>query len=277
MNRYAVLVPLHAGACLVGSIACSSDAERRTAQPSGTAAPAVPSGGGAPSDDGDPGAGIAGTSDASGAVRDMNSELPLTPELMAPNAGGAPGEGEEPADEGSPPLVFERENTGTGCAEPLLPPLGQLPDIPALPDPFLSVDGTRITRRADWLCRRREVAAQVQRYEMGQKPGRPSVLSASLQGNVLSVTAGEAAGSVTLSVTINRPSGAPAGPIPAVIGVVGRTGSLPSDIFDSRGIASMAFDIQQLAGQFPGRGDQPYNRVFGAETDAGAITRASPT
>jgi hypothetical protein len=190
-----------------------------------------------------------------------------SPPTLAPS----PVEG-EPLPTDPPPLVFEQENTGLDCLEPALPPVEQLPDISELPDPFISsADGTRLTTADGWRCRRREVAAQVQHYEMGDKPGRPSILDASLQGNVLSVTAGEAGGTVTLSVTINRPPGAASGPIPAVIGVVGRTGSLPSDIFDSRGIASMAFDVQQLAAQFPGRGNQPYNRVFGADTDAGSI------
>jgi len=187
------------------------------------------------------------------------------------NAQEASGTTGEPTADGPLPLVFDEENTGTDCPPPALPLVNQLPSISALPDPFLSADETHVTSRADWRCRRREVAAQVEHYEMGKKPENPSIVNASLQGNVLSVTAGEPGATVTLSVTLNRPSGAPEGPLPAVIGVVSRTGSLPSDIFDSRGIASIAFDIQQLAAQFPGRGDQPYNEVFGADTDAGAI------
>jgi hypothetical protein len=190
------------------------------------------------------------------------------PVQQEPAPGEQPG---EPAAEGPPPFVFDVQNTGTDCAAPPMPAVGQLPSIAALPDPFLFADGRRVTTRDDWRCRRREVAAQVENYEMGANPGRPSILDASLTGNQLSITAGEPGGTVTLSVTINRPNGAAQGPIPAIIGVSGRTGSLPSDIFDSRGIASMAFDIQQLAAQFPGRGDQPYNQVFGAGTPAGAI------
>jgi hypothetical protein len=50
-----------------------------------------------------------------------------------------------------------------------------------------------------------------------------------------------------------------------------------ADIFDSRGIASMAFNVQQLAAQFPGRGDPPYNHVFGADTESRSSFRAGRT
>jgi hypothetical protein len=203
-------------------------------------------------------------------------ELPLNPSGAGENGGDTPTvqeppSGDEPPGEGPPPFVFDVENTGTDCSAPPLPPVAQLPSIPALPDPFLFANGTRVATRAAWNCRRREVAAQVQSYEMGEKLGRPGIVDASLTGDQLSITAGEPGGTVVLSVTINRPNGAAEGAVPAIIGVAGRTGSLPADIFDSRGIASMAFDIQQLAAQFPGRGNQPYNQVYGASTPAGAI------
>jgi len=279
MTRSRVLISLHALAYCFASSACSSDGERSSSLPSGAVAPSRPAMGDG-TDNREPGAGIAPGSGVptmqGSAPGEVPGALPLAPEGTEPEPGSPPAEpppvvSGEPVAEGPPPFVFDEENTGTDCPAPALPPFAQLPAIPALPDPFFSASGARITTRADWRCRRREVAAQIENYEMGEHAGRPSILNASLQGNVLSLTAGEDAGTVTLSVTINRPSGAAAGPIPAVIGVVSRTGSLPADIFDSRGVASMAFDIQQLAAQFPGRGNQVYNRVFGADTDAGSM------
>jgi hypothetical protein len=68
----------------------------------------------------------------------------------------------------------------------------------------------------------------------------------------VNVTAG--AGSITLTTTITTPTGA--GPFPAVIGMdaAGGTGSLPSNIFTSRGIATMTFTSSQLTPQLPNRG-----------------------
>lgn len=265
--------------CCFGGVACSSDEGADTApaappfstvDPAPSEAAPEPSGsGGTPSESPAPGEGI----EAAGSAESGPDALPLKPSATGepPAAGSPDAPTDAPLAEGPPPFVFGEENTGSDCAEPALPALDQLVEIPELPDPFLSATGERITRRADWRCARRAVAARVQRYEMGDKPPRPTLLDASLDGDVLSVTAGEAGSTLTISAALNRPAGAPPGPLPLVIGVAGRTGSLPSDIFDSRGIASLAFSVQQVAGQFPGRGAEPYNQVFGADTDAGAI------
>src|SRR6185295_14892592 len=95
---------------------------------------------------------------------------PAAPPPAAPE-GAAPVE-PQPAS----PRAFE-ENGGAGCAAPALPPLEQLPAQPSLPDPFLSTNGQRITTRGEWACRRAEIAAQVQEYELGPKPPKPSVVT----------------------------------------------------------------------------------------------------
>jgi hypothetical protein len=41
-----------------------------------------------------------------------------------------------------------------------------LPVVAALPDPFRTMDGPRITRQDQWSCRRAEIAAQAQVYEL---------------------------------------------------------------------------------------------------------------
>src|SRR4051812_33263414 len=77
------------------------------------------------------------------------------------------------------PLVYNVENTGTGCAPPPLPPLSQLPVIEPLPDPFLWANGSgRSTSFSDWECHRNEFKRQIENYEIGVKPVRPDTLSA---------------------------------------------------------------------------------------------------
>jgi hypothetical protein len=71
-------------------------------------------------------------------------------------------------------------------------------------------------------------------------------------------------GSITLTTTITTPSGA--GPFPAIIGMdTGGTGSLPSSIFTSRGIATMTFTSSQLTPQLPNRGQ---GAIYGLYPDA---------
>ena len=61
------------------------------------------------------------------------------------------------------PLVYARENTGADCAKPPLPEFSALPSIPFLPDPFWKADGSRITTRDEWRCRRAETWQQFEK------------------------------------------------------------------------------------------------------------------
>ena len=42
-----------------------------------------------------------------------------------------------------------------------------------LPDPFRKLDGTRISAKSDWRCRRAEIKELAERYVYGDKPGKP--------------------------------------------------------------------------------------------------------
>jgi hypothetical protein len=125
--------------------------------------------------------------------------------------------------------------------------------VASLPDPFLMTSGTRITRRADWRCRRAEIGAQIQNYELGTKPAPPANETATFSNGTLTVKVTDGGGSITLTTNITTPTGN--GPFPAVIGMdTGGTGALPATIFTSRGIATMTFTSSQLTPQQPNRG-----------------------
>ena len=71
-----------------------------------------------------------------------------------------------------------------------------------------------------------------------------SKFEAKLAGNTITITVGENDQTITLTATINRPAGVPADKaIPALI----NPGSLPGQVFSSRGIATIAFNIGQVA------------------------------
>jgi hypothetical protein len=143
------------------------------------------------------------------------------------------------------PLVYPTENTGADCpAIPAQPAFGALTAISNLPDPFLMTGGTRITSRDAWRCRRAEISSLIQHWESGPKGAPPSGLTATLSGGKLTVVVSQGAASITLTSTITTPSGA--GPFPLVIGMNTATGSLPSSLFTSRGVATMTFTSSQL-------------------------------
>jgi hypothetical protein len=165
------------------------------------------------------------------------------------------------------PLVYEVENTGADCPEPPLPSFGELQTIRSLPDPFEWSDGRgRITSRADWRCRRAEIGAELQHYELGRKPAPPSNLGASFSNDTLKVTIEEGGKSLTLTAAITIPDGN--GPFPAVIGVgFFPTGSLPPDIFTSRGIAIIHYRESQITNAWSNvRGDGPFFDLYPDKT-----------
>jgi len=62
------------------------------------------------------------------------------------------------------------ENTTVDCtvAEPAEP--STLSKIQKLPDPFIKMDGTKISKRSDWHCRRQEILKQAEKYIYGERP-----------------------------------------------------------------------------------------------------------
>jgi hypothetical protein len=166
-----------------------------------------------------------------------------------------------PAPTGTQPVerAGSGENGGTGCAAPALPQLAGLSANPALPDPFLSSNGHRITTRAEWTCRRAEIAAQVQEYELGPKPPKPSIVTGALEKDTLTVTAGEPGRTVSFSVDITRPSNA-TGPVPALI-VIGRSALGP--VFSARGAAVITFDNNAMGAQANKREGDTYTNTRG--------------
>jgi hypothetical protein len=160
------------------------------------------------------------------------------------------------------PLVYNFENTGADCPIPYLPSFIELPTIQALPDPFMWADGRgRISNFSDWRYRRAEIGAQIQNYEIGTKPARPDSLTASYSGGILTVKVYKNGQTLTLTSTITLP--AVNGPFPAIIGVAfGGTGSLPSDIFSSRNIATITYNHNQVTTYGSPNNSDPYYKLY---------------
>jgi hypothetical protein len=163
---------------------------------------------------------------------------------------------------GAPQAPARVENGGAACAPPPLPPLEQLPAIESLPDPFLSASGRRITSRAEWACRRAEISAQVQEYELGPKPPRPSLVTGAIANEQLTVTTGEPGRTVSFSVGITRPANT-SGPVPGLI-VIGRSALSP--VFASHGAAVITFDNNAMGAQGNKKEGDTYTNTRGQGT-----------
>jgi hypothetical protein len=143
--------------------------------------------------------------------------------------------------------VYEVENTGADVPMASLPELDVLPEITYLPDPFLMADGTRMSTRQQWVRRRAEIQSMIEHYAVGSKPGKPSTFEARFENDTIFITVGEGQESFEMTAKVTRPEGAPAGRLPAIIGVNRPTGSLPAEVFRSRGIATITFRAGELA------------------------------
>jgi hypothetical protein len=177
---------------------------------------------------------------------------------------------------GDMPLVYDKEDTGADAAKPPMPAFGDLPAIPHLPDPFMKADGERIATREEWRVRRAEIKSILEHYDVGEKPGKPSVFKAALEGNTITITVGEGGDTFDMTAVVNRPAGAPDTPIPAIIGVNTPTGSLPADLFSKRGIATVTFRSDQLTPPAFGGGDSYTTGNFAKlypQTTAGHMIR----
>ncbi len=157
------------------------------------------------------------------------------------------------------PLVYDVENTGVDCPKPPLPSFDQLPLVELLPDPFLSSDGSkRDTTFKAWACRRAEIKAEIEHYEIGTKPVRPDSISANFSNDTLRVLITHNGETLTLTSTLKLPEGE--GPFPAVIAMDMLT--LPNNLFTDRNVAIIGFRSAQVMSHTQTRGNEPINKLY---------------
>jgi hypothetical protein len=161
---------------------------------------------------------------------------------------GGDGAGGAAAGTGGAPVGGYPENSGSECDVMA----GDLEPNDNLPDPFAMNDGTRITTKAQWACRRNEIKKDIEKYEIGTKP-EPPMVEASLNGTTLNVEVTTSAGSLTLSSTVGSASGA--GPHCVAIGMNGNAASIS-------GCIQVPFRHDQVVGYNGGSGSQSQGDPF---------------
>ena len=144
------------------------------------------------------------------------------PDTSNGNAGaggsGAGGSGQvepDPVDPGDFIPVGDVENRGADCQVPALPAGNTLPNNPNLPDPFTRLDGTRITQKSDWVCRREEILRQTFQYIYGQKPPKPDSVTGTVTNTLITVNITHQGRNETFTAAVTLPAGQ--GPFPAII------------------------------------------------------------
>jgi hypothetical protein len=143
------------------------------------------------------------------------------------------------------------EDEGAACP---VPGTVSLTANSRLPDPFRRVNGSRITSKADWVCRRAEIKELTERYVYGDKPAKPTV-TGTVSGTSITVNVSANGRSASFSAGVQLPSGT--GPFPAVV-VVGGFGADTTTI-RAAGVATISYDPLAV-----GREGTPRNNKQGA-------------
>ena len=130
-----------------------------------------------------------------------------------------------------------------------------------LPDPFTFLNGSKVTSAAQWSCRKEEISAIIQRYELGAIPATPEV-KASISSNQLSITVTAGGKTLTMSPTIRLPSGQ--GPFPALIALGGASIPVPA------GVAVITYDNEDIAATNP-RGKGKFYDLYGKTVTTGGL------
>jgi len=144
------------------------------------------------------------------------------------------------------------EDEGADCP---VPTPGSFPANSRLPDPFQKMDGSRISSKSEWRCRRAEIKKLLETYVYGEKPGKPQSVTGTVTSSRITVNVTHNGRSASFSAGVQLPSGS--GPFPAVI-VLGGSGADTSTI-RSAGAAVISYDPLAV-----GREGTPRNNKQGA-------------
>lgn len=146
-------------------------------------------------------------------------------------------------------------------------PVTSIPKIgsnPKLPDPFTAFDGSKVTTKAQWKCRREEIAALLEKVELGEKPRNPEKVEGSYSGGSLKVTVTDKEKTLSFSVKISG-AGTKDTPKPAIIGFSG--GSLD---YSGLNVATISFNQDNVTPEKP-RGSGEFYNMYGSNHSAGSL------
>lgn len=273
---YSSIIVLSALSCSPGLTTDAAASGGSGGVPSSGGLAPVGSGGGAPS--------ATGGASATGGVASGGAGPAGSGGVAAggSGAGGSPAGGSG-GEVSTPEFVYDYattvENTGTDCAIPTLAEPGALSSIEKLPDPFTKLDGTRMTKKSDWKCRRQEIRAQAEKYIYGEKP-TPDFVSGTVTGGMVSVQVEDEGTSMNFTATVVLPDQGE-GPYPAIINVGAAGGfggiSLGEERILGQGVAIIYFNHTEIGaeGQAEASRGKPntgkFYEMYGGDHSAGLL------
>ncbi|MCC9737995.1 cellulose-binding protein [Streptomyces sp. MNU89] len=179
---------------------------------------------------------------------------------LSPQAVAAPGPG------AATQFAADVEDDGTDCN---VPDPGSTPSNSLLPDPFTKLDGSRVTAKSDWRCRRAEIKKMAEKTVYGTKPAKPQSVSGSVSRSDITVNVSDNGRSSSFSARVELPSGS--GPFPAVI-VYGGFGADTATI-KAAGAAVISFDPFAVGREGTPRNNKQgaFYSVYGSNSSTGLL------
>ncbi|MDN3270188.1 cellulose binding domain-containing protein [Streptomyces sp. MA15] len=173
-----------------------------------------------------------------------------TPAPLVPAAAAAPGV----------------EDDGADCP---VPPPGSTASRAKLPDPFLRANGTRVSTREDWRCRRAEIRELAERHVYGDKPARPDSVTGTVSRTGITVQVSHQGRSAGFTAGVELPSGN--GPFPAVV-VLGGLGADTAAIKNA-GAAVISLDPYALGREGTSRSAKQgaFYTLYGSSSPTGLL------
>ncbi|GLW65182.1 hypothetical protein Arub01_34260 [Actinomadura rubrobrunea] len=158
------------------------------------------------------------------------------------------------------------EDDGADCP---VPDPGPPTSNSRLPDPFRKIDGTRITAKSDWRCRRAEIKDLAERTVYGRKPPKPDSVTGTVTSNSITVNVTHQGRSVGFSASVQLPSGT--GPFPAVI-VLGGFGADTATI-RAAGAAVINYDPLAVGREGTPRSNKQgaFYSIYGSSSSTGLL------
>jgi hypothetical protein len=148
---------------------------------------------------------------------------------------------------------------------------GSLQSNDKLPDPFEKLDGTRVSSKADWRCRRQEIKKQAEKYVFGEKP-IPANVSGTVTSTSITIEVEENGKSTSFEVGVELPSGS--GPFPALVSYGGGfLGFSHADLVKGEGVAIISYDPYDAGAEGTGRANKQgaFYDIYGSDSESGLL------
>ncbi|WP_424532659.1 cellulose binding domain-containing protein [Sphaerisporangium viridialbum] len=202
-------------------------------------------------------------------ISSVRSKIRSTVAVLAAAATVAVGGAVTVGAEAAAPLAAGVEDEGADCAVPGLPDSGSLPTNSRLPDPFKKLDGTRISAKSDWRCRREEIKKLAEKFVYGEKPGKPASVTGTVSRTGITVNVTHNGRSSSFSASVELPSGS--GPFPAVV-VLGGFGADTAAI-KAAGAAVINYDPYAVGKEGTPRNNKQgaFYSIYGSSSSTGLL------